>query len=385
MLLGSYLVYMHQYLSIILTYMTTEPKKTAAKNLFIDNRWLILAAVFVFLIYLLLPVLTPFLIAAILAYICDPLVNRLCLVSIGKFKLGRTLATALVMVGIFGLLTLLVLILIPLLQKESLLVIERLPSVISNIRTVIEPWLQAKFGISFSIDSAQIQEILSKNWKTAGGLLGDALIMAGNNGIALISVLANILLLPVVLFYLLRDWDGFVASIAQLIPLDWQSKTAAVATEIDQVLSEFLRGQLSVMLAMSAFYALALWLAGLSMALPIGLIAGLLGFVPYLGFALGMALALIVAALQFTSFGQVIPVLLVFGVGQLLEGMVLTPKLVGSRIGLHPVVVIFALLAGGQLFGFAGVLLALPVSAAIAVGLRHTKDNYLSSTTYLNK
>lgn len=385
MLLGGYLVYMHQYLSIILTYMTTEPKKTAAKNLFIDNRWLILAAVFVFLIYLLLPVLTPFLIAAILAYICDPLVNRLCLVGIGKFKLGRTLATVLVMVGILGLLTLLVLILIPLLQKESLLVIERLPGAISNIRTVIEPWLQAKFGISFSIDSAQIQEIISKNWKTAGGLLGDALIMAGNNGVALISVVANILLLPVVLFYLLRDWDGFVASIAQLIPLDWQSKTVAVATEIDQVLSEFLRGQLSVMLVMSAFYALALWLAGLSMALPIGLIAGLLGFVPYLGFALGMALALIVAALQFTSFGQVIPVLLVFGIGQLLEGMVLTPKLVGSRIGLHPVVVIFALLAGGQLFGFAGVLLALPVSAAIAVGLRHTKDNYLSSTTYLNK
>jgi predicted PurR-regulated permease PerM len=365
--------------------MTSEPKKTVPKNLFIDNRWLILTAVFVFLIYLLLPVLTPFLVAAILAYICDPLVDRLCLVGIGKFLLGRTLATVLVMVGIFGIITLLLLILVPLLQKESLLVIERLPNAISNIRTVIEPWLQAKFGISFTIDSAQIQEVLSKNWKTAGGILGDVLKMAGNNGVALISVVANILLLPVVLFYLLRDWDGFVASVAQLIPLAWQSKTAAVASEIDQVLSGFLRGQLSVMLAMSTFYALALWLAGLSMALPIGLIAGLLGFVPYLGIVTGITLALLVAALQFTSFSQVIPVLLVFGVGQLLEGMVLTPKLVGSRIGLHPVIVIFALLAGGQLFGFAGVLLALPVSAAIAVGLRHTKDNYLNSSTYLNK
>ena len=365
--------------------MTTEPKKTAAKNLFIDNRWLILATVFVILIYLLLPILTPFLIAAILAYIFDPLVDRLCLIGVGKFLLGRTLATVLVMVGIFGTITLLVSILIPLLQKESLLVIARLPSAINHLRTVLDPWLQTKFGISFSIDSAQIQEIISKNWKTAGGLLGDALIMAGNNGLALISIVANILLLPVVLFYLLRDWDHFVANIAQLVPRGWQSKTATVASEIDQVLSEFLRGQLAVMLAMSAFYGLALWSVGLSMALPIGLIAGLLGFVPYLGFALGVALALIVAALQFTSFGQVVPVLLVFGAGQLLESMVLTPKLVGDRIGLHPVIVIFALLAGGQLFGFAGVLLALPVSAAIAVGLRHTKDNYLSSSTYLNK
>ncbi len=363
--------------------MMTEPKKSAPKNLFIDNRWLILAAIFVFLIYLLLPVLTPFLIAAILAYICDPLVDRLCILGVGKLRLGRTLATVLVMTGIFGIITLLFLILVPLLQKESLLIAQRLPDVISNVRTVVEPWLQSKFGISFAIDSSQLQEIVSKNWKTTGDLLGNVLKMAGSNGLALIGVIANILLLPVVLFYLLRDWDGFVVSIGHLIPRDWYNKTTTVVQEIDQVLAEFLRGQLTVMLAMSVFYAAGLWLVGLDMALPIGLTAGLLGFVPYLGIALGLMLALLVAALQFTSFGQVIPVLLVFGLGQLLEGMALTPKLVGNRIGLHPVIVIFALLAGGQLFGFVGVLLALPVSAAIAVGLRHTKDNYLNSDTYL--
>ncbi len=364
--------------------MTTEPKKTAAKNLFIDNLWLIIAAIVVFIIYLLLPVLTPFLIAAILAYICDPLVDRLCLIGIGKFKIGRTLATVLVMAGIFGLITLLLLILIPLLQQESLLIAERLPSTLNNIRTTVEPWLQSKFGISFAIDSTQIQSIITKNWKTAGGLLGDVLIMAGSNGMALFGIIANLLLLPVVLFYLLRDWDIFMARIGQMIPRQWHDKTAAVASEIDLVLAEFLRGQLSVMLAMSVFYAAGLWLAGLNMALPIGLVAGLLGFVPYLGFALGVILALVVAALQFTSFGQLIPVFIVFGLGQLLESMVLTPTLVGDRIGLHPVVVIFALLAGGQLFGFAGILLALPVSAAIAVSLRLSKDNYLNSDTYLN-
>ncbi|MDP3087975.1 MAG: AI-2E family transporter [Methylotenera sp.] len=363
--------------------MMTEPKKTAPKNLFIDNRWLILIAIIAFIIYLLLPVLTPFLIAAILAYICDPLVDRLCFVGIGKFKLGRTLATTLVMAGILGIIISLFLIIVPLLQKESLLIAERLPGTINNIRSIIEPRLQSHFGISLAIDSTQIQEIISKNWKTAGGLLGDLLKIASSNGLALIGILANILLLPVVLFYLLRDWDGFLASIAHIIPLNWQKKTTSIAIEIDQVLSEFLRGQLAVMAVMSIFYVIGLWFVGLDMALAIGIIAGLLGFVPYLGPILGLGLALLVAVLQFTSLAQVIPVLMIFGLGQFIESMVVTPKLVGERIGLHPVVVIFSLLAGGQLFGFAGVLLALPVSAAIAVGLRHTKDNYLNSDTYL--
>ncbi|MEQ1487844.1 MAG: AI-2E family transporter [Methylotenera sp.] len=363
--------------------MTTEPKKTAPKNLFIDNRWLIITALFAFIIYLLLPVLTPFLIAAILAYICDPLVDRLCLLGTQKFKIGRTLATVLVMAAILGVIVLLFLIVVPLLQKESLLIAERLPNTISNIRNIVEPWLQSRFGINFAIDSTQIQSAIASNWKTASGLLADALKLAGNNSLALINMLANVLLLPVVLFYLLRDWDIFMANIAALIPREWQSKTCTIAREVDQVLSEFLRGQLTVMLIMSIFYVAGLWFVGLDMALAIGILAGLLGFVPYLGAALGLGLAILVAVLQFTSLAQVVPVLMVFGVGQLLESMVVTPKLVGERIGLHPVVVIFALLAGGQLFGFAGVLLALPVSAAIAVGLRHTKDNYLNSDTYL--
>jgi len=361
--------------------MANQAKNTS--NFISSNRWLIAAGVFAFLLYLLLPILTPFLIAAILAYICDPLVDKLSKYGVGNFILGRTMATALVMLGILGVMTLLFLIIVPLLQKESLLLAERLPALITNLRNNVEPWLQTKFGISLNIDGTQIQDLVTKNWKTAGGLFGDVLKSAGNRGLALIGVVANILLLPVVLFYLLRDWDGFLASISQLIPRDWSDKMLEIAKEIDQVLAEFLRGQLAVMLAMSAFYVLGLWLAGLNMALPIGLVAGLLGFVPYLGIATGIVLALLVAALQFTSFSQLIPVLLVFGIGQLLEGMLLTPKLVGNRIGLHPVVVIFALLAGGQLFDFAGVLLALPVSAAIAVGLRHTKTSYLGSDAYL--
>ena len=363
--------------------MPNQPKNNANSNFFADNRWLILSAIFLAVFYLLLPVLTPFLVAAILAYICDPLVDKISLWGTSKYQLGRTPATVLVMLAILGVITLLLLILIPLLQKQSMLIVERLPAVISNLRATIEPWLQSKLGISLAIDSAQIQEVITKNWKTAGNILADVLQTAGTNTVALIGVVANILLLPVVLFYLLRDWDKVIAGIGELIPRDIIGKTTEIAQEIDQMLAEFLRGQLTVMVLMSVFYAAGLWLAGLEMALPIGLIAGLLGFIPYLGPAIGMGLALLAGALQFTSFGQLIPVLLVFAIGQLIESNFITPKLVGDRIGLHPVVVIFALLAGGQLFGFAGVLLALPASAAIAVGLRHTKDNYLGSDAYL--
>ena len=367
--------------------MPNQPKNTSNQppehNIVANNRWLIFCIIFLALMYFLLPVLTPFLVAAVLAYMCDPLVDRLSIWGYKKYQVGRTAATALVMLAILGIITLLLLIIIPVLQNQSQLIVERLPDLIANLRSTAEPWLQKNFGISLAIDGTQIQEIITKNWKTAGGLLGGVLQSAGTNSLALIGVIANILLLPVVLFYLLRDWDEMVAGIGNLIPRHVIGKTTEIAREIDQMLAEFLRGQFTVMMLMSVFYALGLWVIGLNSALPIGVIAGLLGFIPYLGPAIGLGLALLVGALQFSSFGQLVPVLLVFGIGQLIESNVITPKLVGDRIGLHPVVVIFALLAGGQLFGFAGVLLALPVGAAIAVGLRHTKDSYLDSDTYL--
>ena len=355
----------------------------AENNIVADNRWLILSAIFLVLLYFLLPVLTPFLVAAVLAYMCDPLVDKLSIVGYKKHVLGRTIATALVMLGLFGLITLLLLIIIPLLQKESMIIIERLPNIINNVRNYAEPLLQQYFGINLAIDSTQIQEILTKNWKTAGGIVGDVLQSAGTNSMMLIGIIANVLLLPVVLFYLLRDWDDLVAGIGNLIPRHLVGKTTKLAKEIDQMLAEFLRGQFTVMIIMSVFYAAGLLMVGLEMALPIGIIAGLLGFIPYLGPAIGLGLALLVGALHFNNLGQLVPVLMVFGVGQLIESNFITPKLVGDRIGLHPVVVIFALLAGGQLFGFVGVLLALPAAAIIAVFLHHTKDHYLDSETYL--
>lgn len=361
-----------------------EAQPSIATQFVSDHRWWIVTAILVYLFYLLEPVLTPFLAAAVIAYMLDPLVDRLSALGWRDWQVGRTLASLLVMLGVLLAFISLLLIIIPLLQQQSLLIAQRLPDVLDHFHQQVEPWLMQHFGLRLDIQHDQLQALLKQHWQTAGSLLGVVLLSAGEKSLSLLSVIANLLLLPVVLFYFLRDWDRMVAEIGALIPRDWIAQTRSVCGEIDRVVAEFLRGQLSVMLSLCLFYSVSLWMAGLDMALSLGMIAGLLSFVPYLGFALAFVLALGLAVLQFAALSQVIPVLLVFGVGQLVESFILTPHLVGDRIGLHPVIVILALLAGGQLFGFAGVLLALPVSAAIAVGVRHTKQSYLRSDAYLS-
>lgn len=356
---------------------------TKRENQLPDYRIVLLSVGLLAIFYLLLPIMAPFLIAAILAYICTPLVDKLSRSKFGKLTVGRTVATLLVMFMLIATTILLILIIVPMLQKEIALVIERLPNYMSALKDRIEPLLMEYFGVSLSIDIAQIQSILTKNWQTASNVIGQVLLTVSTHGFAIIAWIVNLLLVPVVLFYLLRDWHGMVGRIAQLIPRRWFDRTSSIAREIDLVLAEFLRGQLMVMLLMSIFYAVGLLAVGLELAIPVALIAGLLGFIPYLGVTIGLLLAVLAAALQFSSAGEILPILVVFTAAQLLESMVLTPWLVGDRIGLHPVIVIFVLLAGGQLFGFTGILLALPVGAAIAVGLRHAKRDYLISETYL--
>lgn len=361
-----------------------EHQKSIATQFVSDHRWWIVTAVVIYLFYLLEPILTPFLAAAVIAYMLDPLVDKLSEVGYRNRHIGRTLATLLVMSGVILAMIGLLLIIIPLLQQQSTLIAQRLPLLLDHVHQQVEPWLLQRFGIHLNIDRTDIQKLISEHWQTAGSMIGNVLLSAGQKGLNLIGMIANILLLPVVLFYFLRDWDDMMAEIGDLIPRNWIGRIKALCKDIDSVVAEFLRGQLSVMLSLCVFYSIGLWLVGLDMALSIGMIAGLLSFVPYLGFALAFILAVLLALLQFASLPEVIPVLLVFGIGQLVESFFLTPILVGDRIGLHPVLVILALMAGGQLFGFAGVLLALPVSAAIAVGVRHTKQSYLRSEAYLN-
>ncbi len=351
--------------------------------------WLVAVLSVFGIIYLLSPILTPFLIAAILAYIANPLVGKIEAIQFNNkrakfsFKLSRTIATLLVLLFLFAVLIIILLIMIPLLQHEFVQLSQKIPVYLNAAKTNLEPWLQKNFGISAEIDPAQIQAILTENWKTTGNFAKNIALSLSSHGMTVVGWLGNLVLIPLVLFYLLVDWNILLQKISALLPRALLGKTQEIGADIDAVLAEFLRGQLTVMLLMSVFYAAGLWLVGLEFALPIGILSGLLGFIPYLGFGLGLTLAVISGVLQFGNLHDLIPLLVVFGIGQLVESMALTPWLVGDRIGLHPLVVIFALMAGGQLFGFAGVLLALPVSAAIAVGFRHAKQKYLSSHFYL--
>lgn len=340
-------------------------------------QWLSVAAAVALLLYLLGPILTPFVAAGIMAYICNPLVRRLC-----AWKLSRTLAVVLVLGGLLLLFGLLLLIMLPLLEKQFSLFVLRVPDWIEAARVRLLPYLQQWLGLGVEWDSQTIGTVLLKQWQGAGGAAGELLPWLGSGGGAILGVLANLLLIPLALFYFLRDWETIIARLDEMVPRQWQVKVRVIAGETDRVLAEFLRGQFSVMLLMSAFYVVALGMAGLEFALPIGIFAGMLVFVPYLGMIIGLALATLAAAMQFTAFGGVLLVWVIFGLGQFIEGFVVTPRLVGDRIGLHPLMVIFALLAFGQVFGFFGLLLALPLAAILLVVLRHARQSYLASAMF---
>jgi predicted PurR-regulated permease PerM len=350
------------------------PEMTSSRSAALQ--WLAVAVVLGVLLYLLGPILSPFVAAAILAYICNPLVARLC-----AAKVPRTLAVVLVMLGLLLSLVLLMLIILPLLEKEIGLLFARMPVWLDAARTNLLPSLQQWLGVSLEWDSQALKSSLLSNWQ-ANGATAAKLMPWLKSGGTFIAQLIKLLLVPVAMFYLLRDWDALVRRVDGLVPRHWHAKVTEIVVEVDSVLAEFLRGQLSVMLIMSAYYVLVLWIVGLEFALPIGIVAGLLVFVPYLGMILGLVLATLAAAMQFTAFGDVLLVWTVFGMGQLLEGMLITPWLVGDRIGLHPLAVIFALLAFGQLFGFFGILLALPLAAILLVVLRHARERYLASEMY---
>ena len=339
--------------------------------------WLVLACISGGLIYLLSPILTPFLLAAVIAYICNPMVRRMA-----DKEIPRTVGTVLVMLLLLGVFAALILIMVPLFEKEASRLLDKMPVYLDIVKNQAIPWLETRFDINLQPDMNVLKEAVSEHWQSAGGVAAKVLPSLTSGGMAVVEFLVNLLLVPVVLFYLLRDWDVLLKLIDEMIPRYWHDQVSQLARETDRILAEFLRGQLSVIMLMSICYITGLWLVGLEFALPIGLVAGILVFVPYLGMIVGLTLATVAALMQFQDWASVIPVWVVFGIGQMLEGMLFTPWLVGDRIGLHPVMVIFALMAFGQLFGFFGILLALPVSAVLLVWLRHIHQRYLSSNLY---
>ena len=346
--------------------------------------WAAIAGVFLLMLWLLAPVLAPFIAASVLAYALTPLVDRLDAAFQGRVP--RVLAVVLVEL-LFVLLALgLVLMIVPILVKEMPLMRDQLPVLLDQINTSLQPLLR-KMGVKLSLDlpsiKAFVMTYLNANFEDT---LGSVLASVKIGGSAAMAVLGNAVLIPVALFYLLMEWEHFMKSLRTLIPPRLRAASDSFLAESDQVLGEYLRGQLVVMGVLAVFYSAGLALFGLDLALPIGAFTGLAVFVPYLGFGLGMVLALLAGLLEFSSSGgvaqAVLMVAVVYGLGQLVESFFLTPRLVGERIGLHPLAVIFSLLAFGQLFGFIGILVALPVSAVLLVAMRRVRSGYLSSGLY---
>ena len=340
--------------------------------------WIVGAALVVFLALRWLgSALTPFLIGAILAYLGTPVVNRL-----QRRGVPRAVSTLLVILFIGLLLAALFFVLVPLVQSEVVTITRRVPDLFAQFTARVAPILEEKFGITVALDFDSLREFVTENAQEARDLSVKLLSGVKTGGAIVLAVLVNLALIPVVMFYLLRDWNMLLERVDELVPLRWRPKVRSIAREVDSVLAEFLHGRVLVMLALAIYYVVGLSIVRLDHALAIGILTGVLVFIPYVGFGLGFMLGVLAALLQWHGFPAFFAVLGVYGIGQLLENYVLVPLLVGDRIGLHPLAVIFALLAFGEVFGFAGVLMALPVSAMLLVGLRHLRRAYVASPVY---
>lgn len=334
--------------------------------------WLIAFAIVGVLLYLLAPVLTPFVAAALLAYIGDPLADRLQ--SLG---LPRTLAVVAVFLLTFLFIGALVVLVGPLIRQQVSALFEALPAIASRAEQVWLPGIADYLGVEPGEDVG-IGAFLSRYGDMAGTWGGKALTSVTTTGGMLATAVMSLFLVPILTFYLLRDWDRIRTHASAIVPPSNRATIFALARETDEVLGAFLRGQLLVMFALAIIYSVGLSIVGINFAIAIGVVSGLVSFVPYLGFVFGIALALLVIALEPNPLWPIVGVVATFTIAQMIEGMVLTPKLVGDRIGLHPVLVIFAVIAGGQLFGFFGILLALPAAAVLSVLVRFAYHRYLT-------
>ncbi|MDD9940462.1 MAG: AI-2E family transporter [Myxococcales bacterium] len=332
------------------------------------------------LIYVMRGVLSPVFFAFLLAYMFDPLVDRF-----EAMRLPRSVGIAIILSIVLVSLGLFLLLAAPAIASDVLTLVQQLPLALQRLLGLLEPTL-AQVGVhvpgsvpeflsAYSEDLATLAPSAVTPLRTlAAGLWGGTASALGALG-AGVTV-------PIFAFYLLEDFDRIVARTHNLLPLDLRSQVATLAAEVDQVLGQFVRGQLTVMALLAMLYAGGYAAVGVKLAVPIGVVAGLLSFIPYAGSAIALGLALLMTALHYVGFGQVIAVIAVYAVIQLLEGFVITPKIVGDKLGLSPVWVLFALMVGGNLFGFLGVMLALPVAAVVKVFVGYGVDRYINSSLY---
>jgi predicted PurR-regulated permease PerM len=331
----------------------------------------------ILMLYLLAPVMQPFYLAAFIAYLSHPVVKKL-----QKLKIPRILAVISVFFIILLLLVLLGGIFIPLLINQIEQLIQKLPILFDWLQNTAIPWLNSKLGRLTYLNADYVKAAVTEGIKNNQDVLAKIIRAVTTSSFTIIGIIFKLIIIPVVTFYLLRDWDLLIIKIRKLLPKSLEPTAVRLVTEYNDVLQAFLRGQLLVVIILGFIYSIGLWIVKLQFAVLIGLAAGLLSIVPYLGFSVGIITALITAYYQFQSLTALFYVLIVFLIGQSVESLLLTPLLVGDSIGLHPVAVIFAVLAGGYFFGFVGALIALPVAAAIMVLARYGLQKYYHSSLY---
>ncbi|MFV3073426.1 AI-2E family transporter [Niveispirillum fermenti] len=333
--------------------------------------------IFIAIVWLLRSMLAPFVAGMAIAYLLDPVTDRL-----EEQGMPRWAATTVVLSGFTLVLVLAFLLLLPLLQNQVVQLVQMAPEWIAWAKREVMPMIQRFMQRLSPADMEKLRDAAGGYAGTAVSWTADMLRNLVSRGIAIVDVLTMLFIMPIVAFYLLRDWDRLIATINDWLPRHYAATIREQARAVDATLAGFVRGQATVCLVLGAFYAVALTIAGLSFGLVIGMVSGILSFIPFVGSLVGFAASVGIALFQFDEFWRVLLVAGIFIFGQAVEGNILTPKLVGDKVGLHPVWVIFALMAGGALFGFVGVLLAVPVAAVIGVLARFALKQYMESSLY---
>jgi predicted PurR-regulated permease PerM len=340
--------------------------------------WLLVLAGFVGFLTLFRSILLPFVAGMALAYFLDPVADRL--ESIG---LSRFMATVVILISFVVVFALSLMIIIPLLATQAADLAAKLPGYVSSLQQLltdsnshlVPDWLKGQMGT--------IRENFSKYAGEGASFLASALAQIWASGKALVDILSLLVITPVVAFYILLDWDNMVAKVDSWVPRSYVHVIRDLASQMNAAIAGFLRGQGTICLVLALFYSVTLTLTGLNFGLLIGIVAGMISFIPYVGFMVGIVLSVGIAVVQFwPEYPWVILVAAIFFSGQILDGYILQPKLVGEKVGLHPVWLMFALLAFGSIFGFTGLMIAVPASASIAVLVRFAISRYLDSDLY---
>ena len=338
--------------------------------------WSLALLVFVGILVLLRSILLPFIAGMVLAYFMDPVADRL-----EKFGASRIIATSVILIVFLITFLLALFFIVPELSQQVAAFIERLPGYATKLRTLLTDSQLVKTIIGE--DGSNLRENFDKLMEQGASWLGTLISSLWSSGKALVDILSLLVITPIVAFYLLLDWDRMIAKVDDWLPRDHQSTIRKIAHDMDRAIAGFIRGQGSVCVMLGVFYALALTLTGLNFGLLIGLFAGIISFIPYVGSMVGFVLAIGVALVQFWPDYTIIGIIAaIFVVGQFVEGNFLQPRLVGKSVGLHPVWLMFALAAFGALLSFTGLLIAVPVSAAIGVLVRFALSRYLQSPLY---